>query len=105
MITRLVLLSVALFALPACAQRPAASTETSWFEGEPPSFDLHGPKHGAPKEAPPGKLCLVKAPEQCEGVTEIIQKPYRGGGDLYYATPSKAAKEPPSAPSSEPPHN
>ena len=58
-----------------------------------------------PKKAPPGKLCLIETLSSCEGKTELIQKPYRGGGDFYYAIPKRKSGEPSSAFTGNPPHN
>jgi hypothetical protein len=76
---------------------------------EPPPLlnDLEKTDNAEPKKAPPGKLCLVDAPQRCGEEAELIQKPYTGGAELYYLErqPQKAEQKPPEAPPLKPAPN
>ena len=100
MIVRFVLSSVMLFAPVAYAQH---SVVPQTPQRELPPNDFNAPKTGL-QQAPPGKLCLVEAPERCGDKAELIRKPYTGEGELYYL--ERSAKEPeqkpPAAPSLKP---
>lgn len=84
----LTVVTAAFFAASATAQAPPLSPEPAQ------------PK--VPKEAPPGKLCLLQSPDRCDqSPPQIIRQPYRPGEvELYELekpseTAPKSAQVPP----------
>jgi hypothetical protein len=103
MIIRLMLSGAVLLTTPAAHAQQFRAPETPLRELPPQLKQLEKADKPEPRKAPPGKLCLVEAPERCGYEAELIRKPYTGGAELYYLErPPKPEQTPPAARSLKP---